>query len=119
MYVIQKKMYTILQKLDGIHERLDQIGSASYRGQIKNGSVYFIKSDVPGWVPATAEQHMAFEKFLDQDTSKIFTDKDNGKYFLFKFIGAGMGDKRYAIQDRTPPHKFREIIQLPDDGYVE
>lgn len=110
------KMYTILSKLDKIDQHL-QTYQTPYRGTITSGSTYFIKSDSPGWVPATAEQVKAFNMFLEQDqTTQIYTSPTS--YFNFRFIGSGQSDRRYAIQDRTPPHVFREIQSLPDDGFV-
>ena len=108
-------MYAILQKLDDIEQRLAT--PTTYRGTIPKGSIYFIASDDGLWVPATEVQAIAIEKFFGQDThTKIHVDKHN--YFNFKFIGLGQSDKRYAIQDRTWPHVYREIFKLSSKGSV-
>ena len=88
----------------------------AYRGKIEKGSIYFIASDDGGWVAATDLQAIAIEKFFRHDTNKIVLDETN--YFNFKFIGNGQSDRRYAIQDRTPPHVYREIAMLPTSTIV-
>lgn len=114
--LLQKKtMYTILQKLDVIEQRLT---SPTYRGHISTGSTYFIAADDKKWVPANKLQEEAIQKFMSQDeTTRIDLGAEKG-YFNFKSIGSGQSNRVYAIQDRSPPHVFREIHTIEQGGYV-
>lgn len=100
-----------------------KVASHSYRGATSStgkqkhsgpdtlvGHNWFIAADNGGWLPAKEQQVVAIEAFIQQDeTNKIPVGLS---YYNFLFIGRDQSDRRYAIQDRTKPHKFREFIHL-------
>lgn len=54
-----------------------------------------------------------------RDTGQGAEEGVDGSYFNFRKIMSMQDDRRYAIQDRTAPHQFREIYEIPRSGYVK
>ena len=63
------------------------------------------------------DQIEAYKTYMQLDGPQKITVTD-GSYYMFKPIGSGQSDRRYAIQDRSTPRVFREILVIDADGYV-
>lgn len=100
-------MYTILNRLDYIIEKVDRT-TPMYRGNLTNGSKWFVRTDVEGeWVSATPDQVFAIEQFFDQEKSNRI-DVGYKTYFMVHRISGNT----YVIQDRTHPKVYREIKKI-------
>ena len=87
------------------------------KGDSLKGDNWFVAADNGGWLPAKTEQVVAIEAFLKQDeTRTILVGKG---YYNFVRIGEGQSDRRYAIQDRTGLHKYREFTYLREGEIKE
>lgn len=77
-------------------------------------STWFIAADDKNaWFAANPLQVKAIEKWNSSDDVGPKVDVDSDNFFNIKRIGnEGQSDRRYAIQDRSAPYRYRQFKSL-------